>query len=50
MKFTVEGNQENVAILFHDTLVNPETDNTLSITVYRNPPHTVLYSGIATII
>ena len=37
IKFTVEGNQENGAIPFLVTLVNPETDNSLSITVYRKP-------------
>ena len=39
VKFTVEGNQENRAIPFLDTLVKPEADNTLSITVYRKPIH-----------
>ena len=33
IKFTVEGNQENGAIPFLDTLVQPEADNSLSISV-----------------
>ena len=40
IKFTVDSNQENGAIPFLDTLVKPEADNTLSITVYRKPTHT----------
>ena len=43
IKFTVEGNQENGAIPFLDTLVKPEKDNSLSITVYRKPTHTDQY-------
>ena len=43
IKFTVEGNQVNSAIPFIDTLVKPEADNTLSITVYRKPMHTDQY-------
>ena len=43
IKFTVEGNQKNGTIPFLDTLVKPETDNTLSITVYRKPKHTGQY-------
>ena len=43
IKFTVEGNQENGAIPFLDTLVKPEADNFLSITVYQNPTHTDQY-------
>ena len=43
IKFTVEGNWENGAIPFLDTLVKPEADNTLSITVYRKPIHTDQY-------
>ena len=40
IKFTAEGNQGNGAIPFLDTLVTPEADNSLSITVYCNPyPH-----------
>ena len=34
IKFTVQGNKENGAMLFPDTLVMPEADNTLSLTVY----------------
>ena len=34
IKFTVEGNQENGTIPFLDTLVKPEADNFLSISVY----------------
>ena len=37
IKFTAEGNQGNVAIPFLDTLVMPEADNSLSITVYHKP-------------
>ena len=40
IKFTVEGNQENRAISFLDTLVKPEADNSISISVYRKPTHT----------
>ena len=44
IKFTVEGNQENGAIPFLDTLVKPETDNScLSIRVYHKPTHTDQY-------
>ena len=52
IKFTVEDNQENGAIPFLDTLLKPEADNSLSITVYRKPMHTDQYLkiGIATII
>ena len=42
IKFTVEGNQENGAIPFLDTLVKPEADNFLPINVYRKP-HTDQY-------
>ena len=42
MKSTVKGNQ-NGAIPFLDTLVKPETDNSLSITVYQKPTHTDQY-------
>ena len=40
IKFTVEGNQENGAIPFLDTLVKPEADNSLSVKVYCKPTHT----------
>ena len=43
IKFTVEGNQKNGALPFLDTLVKPETDNTLLLTVYRKPMHTDQY-------
>ena len=43
IKFTVEGNQENGTVPFLDTLVKPERDNSLSITVYRKPTHTDQY-------
>ena len=43
IKFTVEGNQENGTIPFHDTLVKPKADNSLSITLYRKPMHTDQY-------
>ena len=43
IKFTVEGNQENGAIPFLDTLVELEADNTISITVYRKPMYTDQY-------
>ena len=43
IKFTVEDNQENCAIPFLDTLVKPEADNFLSISVYRKPTHTDQY-------
>ena len=49
IKFTVEDNQENGTILFLDTLVKPEQDNSLSVTVYRKPMHNT-YSGIVTTI
>ena len=43
IKVTVEGSQENGAIPLLDTLVKPEADNTLSITVFRKPTHTDQY-------
>ena len=39
----MEGNQENGAIPFLDTLVKPEADNSLSIKVYHKPTHTDQY-------
>ena len=39
IQFTVENNKEDGAIPFLDTIVKPETDSKLSITVYRNPTH-----------
>ena len=43
IKFTIEGNQENGTIPFLNTLVEPEADKSLSITVYRTPTHTYQY-------
>ena len=43
IKFSVEGNQENGAIPFLDTLVKHEADNSLSIKVYCKPTHTNQY-------
>ena len=43
IKFTVEDNKEDSSIPFLDTIVKPEADGTLSITVYRKPTHTDQY-------
>ena len=43
IKFTVEDNKENGSIPFLDTIIKPEADGTLSITVYRKPIHTDQY-------
>ena len=43
IRFTVEDKKENDAVPFLNTTVKPETDNTLSITVYRKPTHTDQY-------
>ena len=43
IKFTVEDNKEDGAIPFLDTIVKPEVDGKLSITVYRKPTHTNQY-------
>ena len=43
IKFTVEGNKEVGTIPFLDSLVKPEADKSLSITVYRKPMHTNQY-------
>ena len=43
IKFTVEDNKEDGSIPFLDTIVKPEADGTLSITVYRKSTHTDQY-------
>ena len=43
IRFTVEDNKEDGSIPFLDTIVKPEADGTLSITVYRKPTHTDQY-------
>ena len=43
IKLTVEDNKGNGAIPFLDTLIKPEADNFLYITVYRKPMHTDQY-------
>ena len=43
IKFTVKDNKEDGSIPFLDTIVKPEADGTLSITVYRKPTHTDQY-------
>ena len=43
IQYTVENNKENGAIPFLDTIVKPEADGNLSITVYRKPTHTDQY-------
>ena len=40
IKFTVEGNQDNGAIPFLDTLATPLADKSLSFKVYQKPTHT----------
>ena len=39
IQFTVKNNKEDGAIPFLDTIVKPEADGNLSITVYREPIH-----------
>ena len=39
IQFTEENNKEDGAIPFLDTIVKPESDGNLSITVYRKPIH-----------
>ena len=43
IQFTVESNKEDGAIPFLDTIVKPEADGNLSITMYRKPTHTDQY-------
>ena len=43
IKFTVEDNNEHWAILFLETIVKPEADGKLSITVYSKPTNTDQY-------
>ena len=43
IRFTVEDNKEDGSIPFLDTIVKPEVDGSLSITVYRKPIHTDQY-------
>ena len=43
IRFTVQDNKEDGSIPFLDTIVMPEVDGSLSITVYRKPTHTDQY-------
>ena len=43
IRFTVEDNKEDGSIPFLDTIVKPEVDGSLSITVYRKPTQTDQY-------
>ena len=43
IRFTVEDNKEDGSIPFLDTIVKPEADGSLSITVYWKPTHTDQY-------
>ena len=43
IRFTVEDNKEDGSIPFLHTIVKPEADGTLSLTVYRKPTHTDQY-------
>ena len=42
IRFTVEDNKDDRAITFLDTIVKPEANGKLYITVYRKPTHTEL--------
>ena len=43
IRFTMEDNKKDGSIPFLDTIVKPEPDGSLSITVYRKPTHTDQY-------
>ena len=43
IQIKVENNKADGAIPFLDTIVKPEADGNLSITVYRKPTHTAQY-------
>ena len=43
IRFTVEDNKEDGSIPFLDTIVKPEVDGSVSISVYRKPTHTDQY-------
>ena len=43
IKFTMEDNKKDGSISFLDTIVKPEADGSLSITVYRKPTHADQY-------
>ena len=43
IKFTRESKQKDGFIPFLDTIVKPDADNTLSLTVYSKPMHTDQY-------
>ena len=43
IRFTVEDNKEDGSIPFLDTIVKPEADDSLSVTVYRKLTHTDQY-------
>ena len=43
IRFTVEDNKEDGSIPFLDSIVKPEVDGSLSISVYRKPTHTDQY-------
>ena len=43
IKITMEDNKEDGAIPFLDTIVKPEADGKLSVTIYGKPTHTDQY-------